>query len=187
MERLIQLSFQPTQKRVVELQNICGENERHYIDIQQQISLYQKQFDTVMNLNTDARTLKEELMDAVHFQLTQCEARVKREHDLFATDFARCHSQAKASVDKLQEWKEVQAANAEAIRQIHTQTDTEIRELQQYIDDFKEKMAKSGLEANEKHLGLVERVECHHQELLADRDKLRDINGEYKESKALIA
>jgi hypothetical protein len=41
---------------------------------------------------------------------------VKREHDLFAMDFARCHSQAKASLDKHEEWKEDQAANAEAIR-----------------------------------------------------------------------
>jgi len=112
---------------------------------------------------------------------------VKREHDLFAADFARCHSQAKASLDKLQEWKEVQAANDEAIRQMRTQADTETMEIHRYIDNVKETMTKTCLEANEKHLGLAEKVECHHQELLADRGKLRDINGEYKESKALIA
>jgi hypothetical protein len=70
---------------------------------------------------------------------------------------------------------------------MRTQADTEIRGIHQYIDDFKERMAKTSLEANEKRLGLAEKVECHHQELLADREKLRDINGEYKESKALIA
>jgi hypothetical protein len=112
---------------------------------------------------------------------------VKKEHDLFATDFVRCHNQAKASLDKLEEWKEVQAANDLAIRQMRSQADSEIREHHRYIDEFKETMTKTCLEANEKHLGLQEKVERHHLELLADGDKLRDINGEYKESKALIA